>query len=131
MTSALRQIALGVSDLDRAAAFYGETLGLPEIARFDPPGLAFFDLGGYRLLLERSSAREVGSAVLYFETDDIERRVGELEGKGVEFGAGPTRIHVDAEGLFGDPGVEEWMAFFTDPDGNALALVERRAPVAH
>ena len=28
-------------------------------------------------------------------------------------------------GVFGPPGTEEWMAFFRDPDGNALALASR------
>jgi hypothetical protein len=35
-------------------------------------------------------------------------------------------IHRDEAGEFGKKGVEEWMAFFRDPSGNMLALVEKR-----
>ena len=48
----LVQVALRATDLDRAAAFYSDLLGTEPIARFDPPGLVFFDLGGTRLLLD-------------------------------------------------------------------------------
>ncbi len=130
MTSLLRQVALGVTDLDRAATFYGATLGLSEIARFDPPGLVFFDLGGLRLLLERTTSPAPGGSVLYLEVVDLEMRSAELAVAGVHFTSEPSLIHVDTEGTFGQAGVEEWMAFFEDPDGNQLALVERRSPSA-
>ena len=50
--AALRQVMLPCRDLERAVAFYRDTLGADLIARF-PPGLAFFDLAGTRLLLEQ------------------------------------------------------------------------------
>jgi catechol 2,3-dioxygenase-like lactoylglutathione lyase family enzyme len=62
MAAALKrvhQIAQHADDLDRAVAFYRDTLGLALIARFDPPGLAFFDLGNMRLLLEKAAASAV------------------------------------------------------------------------
>ena len=128
MTRTLRQIALGVADLDRSSRFYGTTLGLPEIARFDLPGLVFYDVGGVRLLLERTTDATPGSSVLYLDVSDIDRRVADLGDAGVVFGSAPHLIHVDTDGTFGDAGTEEWMAFFSDPDGNQLALVARRAP---
>ena len=96
------------------------------IARFDPPGLAFFDLGNTRLLLEGGAA----SVVLYFEVDDIDASYRSLQAAGVEFVAEPHRIHHDDAGHFGPVGGEEWMAFFRDSEQNILALVERRAPAA-
>ena len=48
----LVQVAQRAQDLDRAAAFYADLLGRPPTARFDPPGLLFFDLDGVRLLLD-------------------------------------------------------------------------------
>ncbi len=39
----MHQVAQRAEDLDRAVGFYRDTLELPFIARFDPPGLAFFD----------------------------------------------------------------------------------------
>jgi methylmalonyl-CoA/ethylmalonyl-CoA epimerase len=56
----IHQIALRGNDLDRSVEFYRNTLGTRFIARFDPPGLAFFDLDGTRLLLEANA----GSALL-------------------------------------------------------------------
>ena len=51
----VHQVAQRAEDLDRAVEFYRDALGVPLIARFDPPGLAFFDLGNTRLLLNRGS----------------------------------------------------------------------------
>src|SRR5213078_3332339 len=48
----LVQVALRATDLDRAAAFYSELLGVEPSGRFEPPGLLFFDLDGVRLLLD-------------------------------------------------------------------------------
>lgn len=118
----LHQIALHADDLDRAEAFYRDVLGLPFLARFEPPGLLFFDLGGTRLLLEGNAT----SAVLYVEVADIDEAVARLTSAGVEFVGEPHRIHRDDDGTFGPPGNEEWMAFFHDSEQNLLALVERR-----
>ncbi len=123
----LHQVALGATDLERSIAFYGDTLGLREIARFDPPGLAFFDLDGTRLLLERCETAAPGHGVLYLRVDDLDREVAALEARGVRFTSQPHRIHRDDAGTFGPVGREEWMAFFDDPDGNTLALVGLRS----
>jgi methylmalonyl-CoA/ethylmalonyl-CoA epimerase len=120
--SGLTQVALGVADADRAVAFYRDVLGLRLLARFDPPGLAFFDLGGTRLLLEQGAP----ASLLYLTVDDIDAAVGELRAQGVEFADEPHCIHVDDEGTFGERGVAEWMVFFKDSEGNLVALDERR-----
>jgi methylmalonyl-CoA/ethylmalonyl-CoA epimerase len=119
---ALHQVAQHVDDLERAVAFYRDTLGLPLIATFDPPGLAFFDLGGTRLLLEAGAP----SALLYLRVADIDGRVAELRTTGVTFESEPHLVHRDDEGRFGPAGNEEWMAFLRDSEQNLLALVERR-----
>ncbi len=119
----IRQVAQRASDLDRAVEFYRDTLGVPFLARFDPPGLAFFQLGGVRLMLEASAP----PATLYFAVDDIEATSEELRKRGVAFEQEPQLIHRDDEGTFGTAGEEEWMAFFRDPDGNLLAITSRQA----
>ena len=118
----LHQVAQGVEDLDRAVAFYRDVLGLPFIARFDPPGLAFFDLEGTRLLLERGAP----AALLYLAVDDIEAKTRALTAAGVAFLDTPHLIHRDDAGQFGPAGNEEWMTFFHDSEQNLLALAERR-----
>ncbi len=115
-------MAQRATNLDRAVHFYRDTLGASFLARFDPPGLAFFQFADVRLLLEASAP----STTLYFAVDDIEASCEELRGRGVVFEQEPQLVHRDDEGTFGTPGEEEWMAFFRDPDGNLLAVTSRR-----
>lgn len=119
----LHQVALLATDLDRSVAFYRDVLGLHYMDRYDPPGLAFFNLGsGVRLILSATSSK----ATLYFLVDDIESAFRVLAQRGVSFLHKPSMIHRDDEGRLGKKGIEEWMAFFKDPSENVLALVSRR-----
>ena len=121
----LHQIALAAGDdLDAAIAFYREVLLLPLLGRFDPPGIAFFDAAGVRLML----APDAPKGQLYYRVDDIDTAAGELSARGVVFKGDPVMIHRDDTGQFGDPGIEEWMRFFDDPAGNLVAIAERRRP---
>ena len=111
------------TNLDASVAFYRDVLGLRLIARFDPPGLAFFSLGGgTRLMLSATAS----AATLYFLVNDLKTAYRDFQKRGVSFLQPPAMIHRDEAGEFGKKGVEEWMAFFRDPSGNILALVERR-----
>jgi methylmalonyl-CoA/ethylmalonyl-CoA epimerase len=110
------QIALAVANVDRAEAFYGQTLGLRKLYRFGD--LTFFDCAGVRLMLEKADAPEdiAKSSVIYFRCADIALAVRELEQRGVTFSHKPQLIaKMDDHDL--------WMAFFTDPDGHTLALM--------
>jgi len=119
----LGQVALTATDMDKAVTFYSDVLGLRLVARFDPPGLAFFNLGGgTRLLLSATAS----AASLYFNVDDLNAAMRALKKRGVAFLQKPAMIHRDDAGAFGKKGTEEWMVFFHDPSGNLLALVEKR-----
>ena len=118
----IHQVALQATNLDAAVAFYRDILGLRFMARYDPPGLAFFDLGGFRLLLSATASE----ATLYFRVTDIKKTVNSLRKRGVSFLQPPAMIHKDEAGELGKKGAEEWMAFFKDPSGNLLALTELR-----
>ena len=114
-------------DIDRAAAFYEETLGIPLIARFGP--LAFFDLGGVRLFLSAGEGADTGpGSVLYLAVDNVVATRERLQAKGVEFIDEPHVLFVDEAGTFGTAGQAEWMTFFHDSEGNVLALSSREAP---
>ncbi len=116
----LDQIALSAADVDVAERFYAETLGLRKVFR-PQPHMVFFDLGGVSLLIERphdGSAPKTGGAVLYFDCPDIALAVRELEARGVSF------VH-PAHLITRQPAYDLYMAFFTDPDGNMLALSQR------
>jgi methylmalonyl-CoA/ethylmalonyl-CoA epimerase len=118
----LRQVAQHVDDMDRAVAFYRDVLGLRLMARFDPPGLVFFDLGSTRLLLEAGAP----TAILYLGVADVVAATDELRRAGVAIESDPHIIYVDDEGRFGPPGEGEEMSFFRDSEGNLLALAGRR-----
>lgn len=126
----LHQVAVPSSDLARSLAFYRDVLGLPLIAQFSPPGLAFFALGSARLLVDAAGESKHTAGVLYFRVADIHTAAAELRARGVALDSEPHRIHADAAGTFGAAGEEEWMAFFRDPDGNVLALAARLRPSA-
>ncbi len=120
----LHQIAQHADDLDRAVAFYADVLGCEVIARFDPPGLAFLRLGGVRLLLDRAAP----SALIYLTVDDVRDTVAKLKADAVPVETEPHLIFTDSEGLFGEAGLEEWMAFIRDSEGNLVGLASRHAP---
>jgi methylmalonyl-CoA/ethylmalonyl-CoA epimerase len=116
------QIAQHALDLDRAAAFYADLLGVPPTATFDPPGLVFFDLDGVRLLLDRGAP----SALHYLAVDDIDATVTRLRAAGVAVEGEPHVIFAHDDDTLGPAGTEEWMAFVRDPEGNLVGLVEQR-----
>ncbi|NYD79893.1 VOC family protein [Arthrobacter cupressi] len=115
------QIAQRAVDLDRAAAFYADLLGAQPLARFDQPGLLFFDLGGVRLLLERGAP----AALIYLEQSDLHAALTRLEGRGVKVVARPQLVFTHPDSTLGPAGTEEWMAFIEDSEGNTVALVSR------
>lgn len=130
MTVVMHQVALGSTDLDRSADFFSKLPRLEPIARFDFPGLLFFQVGNLRILLERHPSVEPGTSVVYFLVDDLESEHRRLTSLGVAFDSEPHLIHVDQDGTFGARETQEWMAFLRDPDQNCLALVERRPKAA-
>ncbi len=118
----LIQVAQRATDLDRAAAFYSDLLGTEPAARFDPPGLLFFDLDGVRLLLDAGAA----SALLYIEVVDIHGAVERLRAAGTTIVSEPHVIFSHADSTLGPAGTDERQAFIVDSEGNTIGLVEQR-----
>lgn len=120
----LVQVAQRATDLDRAQRFYTALLGTEPTARYDPPGLLFFALGGTRLLLDANAP----SALLYLRVDSVRERIEALRGQGVEIVTEPHVIfHHDDETL-GPAGMDEWMGFLKDTEGNTISLVSHEPP---
>jgi methylmalonyl-CoA/ethylmalonyl-CoA epimerase len=115
--SQIGQIAVPVSDVDRAVAFYRDTLGMRFLFQA-PPGLAFFDCAGIRLMLDGPAKAQANnySSVIYYKVRDLHAAHEMLAARGVVFDAEP---HLIAK----LPDHELWMAFFHDPDENVLALM--------
>lgn len=115
----IMQILVPVSDVDRAAEFYEQVLGLPLLYRF--PGNAFFDAAGVRLYLATPTQPGYdGVATLYFRVDDVTATLDLLESRGATVRERPEIAHRDPE-------YDLWLAFVADPDGNNIGLM-REAP---
>jgi methylmalonyl-CoA/ethylmalonyl-CoA epimerase len=125
------QVAQRVENLDRATAFYACLLGREPAARFVPPGLVFFDLGGVRLLLDKGPAGKTSgdkapSGLIYLKVDDIAATIERLRGDGVEIAGEPHVIFQHTDDRIGPAGHDELLAFVKDSEGNLLGLVEHR-----
>jgi predicted enzyme related to lactoylglutathione lyase len=113
-------IGLPTHDLETAVAFYGETLGLPRSAYRPDRHHAEFETGNLTINVmdaERMGLKHVvNSNPIALHVDDVAAARADLEARGVEFTMDTF-----------DTGVCH-MAFFADPDGNALMLHHRYAP---
>jgi predicted enzyme related to lactoylglutathione lyase len=114
-------VSVPTQDLDRAVAFYGETLELPRSAYRPDNGFAEFETGTVTFSVvdpQRMGIGEFRPNANHFalHVEDVASAREALESRGVTF-----------MGDIFDTGVCH-MAFFRDPDGNALMLHHRYAP---
>lgn len=108
-------VQLRVSDLDRAVAFYTDTMGFTLERRNDELQWARVKPGipGVTIGLGVGEPTGSGSASLNFGVEDIERARAVLEARGVRF-LGPT-ITVPGTVMLAD---------LTDPDGNRIRIAQ-------
>ena len=110
----IAQVGMMVKDLDAATAFYRDKLGVKHL--FTAPGMAFFDVGGIRLMLGQATAEYPASTFLYYKVDDIDSAAATLLSRGVIMVEAPELAHRA-------PGMELWLAQFKDLDGNVVFLM--------
>jgi catechol 2,3-dioxygenase-like lactoylglutathione lyase family enzyme len=115
-------VAVSSRDLEAASEFYAGVLGLHRSVFIPDRGYSEFETGNLTLSVINGEAMQIGHHVnrnaIALHVDDVATARAELESKGVEFRADTL-----------DTGVCH-MAFFEDPDGNALMLHHRYAPRA-
>ncbi len=115
---------VAVKNIDVAKKFYEKTLGLIPVAS-EGGELIVYKTGNSRLNVYRSqyAGTNKATAVTWMVGDQIEEIVGALKAKGVAF------EHYDMPGLKveGDihVGRDMKVAWFKDPDGNIMNLVNR------
>jgi predicted enzyme related to lactoylglutathione lyase len=114
-------VSVPTTDLQRAVAFYGETLGLPRSVYRPERNFAEFETGTVTLNVLDPARMGIGSFQpnanhLALHVGDVAAARATLEQRGVEF-----------SGDIIDTGVCH-MAIFADPDGNTLMLHHRYAP---
>lgn len=111
------------ADRKRAEPFYADTLGLPRSG--DDGFAALFDLAGTTLrLTEVPDYRPTGHPVLGWEVDDIAAVVAALAARGLAMTV-YEGLGQDEQGIWTAPDGSCKVAFFADPDGNALSLTQR------
>ncbi len=115
--SRIGQIAINAHDVERAAAFYQDVLGLKLLFKA-PPGLAFLACGGVRLMLSRPEKPELDhpSSILYFAVPEIQAAHATMKEKGVHFEDEPHMIAKMSDH-------DLWMVFFRDSEGNLMGLM--------
>lgn len=106
-----------VRDMDRAVTFYTRTLGLKLLERQDDDWASIDAGDGLVLGLQPGNGPRPGGgsiAIGFNVTEPLEEVIATLERRGVSFqGAVQGRAEVPVR-----------LAFFGDPDGNALYLCE-------
>ena len=113
-------VGVPTHDVPTAAAFYGETLGLPRSVYMPERHFTEFETGNLTLSVydpeKMGMQHERNPNPIALHVDDVAEARRTLEERGVAF-----------HGDILDTGVCH-MAFFSDPDGNALMLHHRYAP---
>jgi catechol 2,3-dioxygenase-like lactoylglutathione lyase family enzyme len=113
-------ITVPCTNFEASAAFYRDVLGLQESKRWGQMPAGEFETGNLTIAIMQSDAFGLEfkphTHPIEFRVDDFEGAKAELESRGVEF-----------RGDVIDSGVCH-QTFFTDPDGNALAIHHRYAP---
>lgn len=111
-----------VPDIDAARKFYSGVLGL-DVTDGDMPGLLYLNFAGGRrvLIYPKADHAPATYTILNFPVGDVAATVKELTGKGVEFlqydGSGQDELGVMR-------GHGPTIAWFTDPAGNILSILE-------
>jgi predicted enzyme related to lactoylglutathione lyase len=115
-----------VDDPDRARQFYGETLGM-RVSDGEMPGLLTLHIAGGRdtLIYAKPDHEPATFTILNFPVDDIEATVDALSERGVSFDryAG-SEVETDEKGIFRGGG--PYIAWFKDPAGNVLSVIQER-----
>lgn len=112
-----------VDDVQAAKSFYGEILGLEVTEAY---GLLRLHLaGGTEVLAYPKGEQHVPATftILNFQVEDIDAAVDELSRRGVVFQRYPE-LEADEKGVFRGGG--PFIAWFTDPAGNTLSVLQER-----
>ena len=109
------QISRNVENIDKSVTWYRDVLGLSHLYTFGD--IAFFNCQGVRLFLNQTEGNIKDQSIIYFQVDDVREFHTTLSSRGVIFVNAPHMIHKHEDGT------EEWMAFFNDLDGGALAIM--------
>jgi predicted enzyme related to lactoylglutathione lyase len=122
-TSSNAYNGFAVDDLDAARDFYGEKLGVR--ITDGPMGVLILHIGGDRptLVYPKPDFTPATYTVLNFEVDDIDAAVDQLTEQGIEMQR-YEGFDQDEKGIARGQGPD--IAWFTDPAGNIIAVIQPR-----
>jgi len=117
------QIAIPVRDIDRATAFYRDTLGFGLL--MNGPNMAFLDCGGVRIYLDANpgGTEPGGNSLLYFRASNIPHAHKAFQESGVT-------IHREPHVIASLPDRDVWLMWIRDSEQNLLGIIEERAKIA-
>ena len=122
LTDARVMAIVPTTDLARAKAFYGQTLGLTDL-QISTPGPQVFYRGGGGTLLEvyqRPTAGDAQHTLASWEVSDVPAAVDQLRDRGVRFEDYDLPQVKTEDGIATAGNYQE--AWFRDPDGNILRI---------
>ena len=116
--------SFSVDDLQKAKAFYVEVLGLQ--VTDDPMGLLDLHIEGSGNIMIYPKPNHVAATftILNFTVENIDRAVDELMQKGVTFEQYTGEIKTDEKGICRGDNMGPNIAWFKDPAGNILSVIE-------
>ena len=111
------------NDIPAAKQFYGDTLGLNTTEQMGGLGLQL--AGGGRVFIYPKDDHVAASfTVLNFPVDDVDAAVGRLTEAGVRFEQYDEPMKTDEKGILRGDGEAPTIAWFKDPAGNILSVIE-------
>ena len=119
----IAQLAITVEEVERSTAFYRDVVGLKFLFSA-PPGLAFFDCAGTRLML---ASRATGGPthshpVIQFRVASAREFAAALVERGVP-------LHKEPHVIAKLPHADLWLAYVSDPDGHIVGFMSEEKGV--
>ena len=113
------QLAIPVSNIERATAFYRDSLGFRFL--MNAPNMAFLDCGGIRIYLDANpGVSEAGkNTLIYFRAQNIDRAHSTFKESGITV-VQPPQIIASL------PDRDIWLMWIRDSESNLLGVMEER-----
>ena len=113
----IAQLAVTVAEVERSTAFYRDVVGLKFLFSA-PPGLAFLDCGGTRIMLstEATGGPTHAHPVIYFRVESVREFSAALVARGVP-------LHKEPHVIAKLPHADVWLSFVLDPDGHLVGFM--------
>ena len=113
------QIAIPARDVERATAFYRDTLGFKLL--MNGPNMAFLDCDGIRIYLDANPGRAEagGNSLVYFRATNIDRSYA-------SFKESDVTIHRPPHIIASFPKSDLWLMWIRDSESNLLGIMEER-----